>query len=64
MPLSDSITRGPQPDIVLLHIGTNDYLGGWTTHGPWHGPGGDWDQRVGLSAKNVTIRIRTTSHNQ
>ncbi len=48
-----------QPDIVLLHIGTNDYLGGWTTHGPWHGPGGDWDQRVELSAKNVIDLIDT-----
>ena len=42
-----------QPDIVLMHIGTNDFLGGWTTHGPWHGQAGDWDQRTELSAKNV-----------
>ena len=22
-----------QPDVVVMHIGTNDYLGGWTKHG-------------------------------
>ncbi|MFN0025850.1 MAG: GDSL-type esterase/lipase family protein [Acidimicrobiales bacterium] len=42
-----------QPDVVLLHIGTNDYLGGWTTHGPWHGPAGPEDQRAAYSARNV-----------
>lgn len=42
-----------QPDVVLLHIGTNDYLGGWTIHGPWHGPNGEWDQREAYAARNV-----------
>lgn len=46
-----------QPDIVLMHIGTNDLLGGWTIHGPWHGPLHDWDRRVDLSAKNVVDLI-------
>ncbi len=42
-----------EPDVVLMHIGTNDYLGGWTTHGPWHGPGGPDDRRIEFAARNV-----------
>ena len=41
------------PDVVLMHIGTNDFLGGWTIHGPWHGPGGPQDRRVEFAARNV-----------
>lgn len=41
------------PDVVLVHIGTNDFLGGWTTHGPWHGPGGPGDRPHEFAARNV-----------
>lgn len=41
------------PDVVLVHIGTNDLLGGWTIHGPWHGPGGPADRRIEFAARNV-----------
>lgn len=41
------------PDVVLVHIGTNDYLGGFTRHGPWHGPGGPGDRPIEFAARNV-----------
>ncbi|MGD9755405.1 MAG: GDSL-type esterase/lipase family protein [Acidimicrobiia bacterium] len=41
------------PDVVLVHIGTNDLLGGWTIHGPWHGPGGPQDRPHEHAARNV-----------